>query len=256
MSGRLYRGEGTVRAERARRELRGPVSARTWLTQPTSGGGGFSGANPPERERRGGGRISPIRRCLQVAQATRFGRRQKKSGKNVGGDVCSSSRIVHSPLEGVCREKNPQTLLQVRLIRHPFSNSLPLPAARFGKLPNTPLRKALGLSGTNLTDVAAEAFSRALVEGRSGSRRRASCLDRKDLGVERDGSGYAGGGAESCGDDSGGDSFEVVWGREIGVGGEQEEEEGDAGDGNDWVIPCSLRRLDLSRNGITDAGAR
>lgn len=106
--------------------------------------------------------------------------------------------------------------------------------------------KALGLSGTQLTDAAAEAFSRALMEGKFG-------------GGEGHEDGAAGGGQnpnqektemEAGAGGGGRDSFP----------GEEEGEERRGGEGARAGAranaACSLRRLDLSRNSITDNGAR
>ena len=107
--------------------------------------------------------------------------------------------------------------------------------------------KALGLSGTQLTDAAAEAFSRALVEGKVGG-------------------GSGGGEGAGWGPKTTQEKMKVetgAGGRDSFVGEEEEEEE-EGGEemeathaaGARAIAACSLRRLDLSRNSITDIGAR
>lgn len=103
----------------------------------------------------------------------------------------------------------------------------------------------MGLSGTQLTDAAAEAFSRALVEGKvgggSGGREGAGWgpkTTQEKMKVETGAGGR--------------DSF-------VGEGEEEEggeEMEATHAAGARAIAACSLRRLDLSRNSITDIGAR
>lgn len=126
--------------------------------------------------------------------------------------ACSSPASLEA--EGVvfCREPDPPGLL---------TTTTPCRRARAGGASRSccccPVEhgaglnlQALGLSSTQLTDVAAEAFSRALMDGKSAA--------------------GAGGG-----------------GREAGGGGGVR----DPG----LIVPCPLRRLDLSRNSITNKGA-
>eukprot|EP00903_Cladosiphon_okamuranus_P019455 g17889.t1 len=100
--------------------------------------------------------------------------------------------------------------------------------------------QALGLSGTQLTDVAAEAFSRALSEGKK--------LDGEIGAGEVE---WAGEGQQR---DEEGQIETGAGGRGCIVG--EEEEGGTRRAGGLVAIACSLRRLDLSYNSITDDGAR
>lgn len=104
--------------------------------------------------------------------------------------------------------------------------------------------------------MAAEAFSRALIDGRSGCERGARFGGRRELDVAGSGIGDPALGSKDRLKSGGSDSLEVEGGREGGAGEDQEEKDGDVQGKDTWIIPCSLRRLDLSRNGLTDEGAR